>query len=167
MGTSPAGTPLRLSWLAVIITFVLLVPGEFAGAVVGFLYRLILHGYIFSGDTLFDTVTHGWFSKVGLEGVSNAIVGGTAGFVAAAICYKLTKHANFKLVAYINSALVTLFTVVALVFDLAVGSLKMDDFAILANTAGVVIGLFIANNMISETKRAQTAITKHADTRPT
>ena len=73
----------RFTWLAAILTFVFLIPGEVVGHILAYLYRLLVSGWVFGGDTVFDLFTHGWFSRVGLEGVSGGMQGLAAGLLAA------------------------------------------------------------------------------------
>ena len=58
----------RLTWLAIILTFLFLVPGEVVGHIFAFLYRFVVSGLFFSGNTIFDMSTNGWFSESARKG---------------------------------------------------------------------------------------------------
>ncbi len=71
------------------------------------------------------------------------------------ICGKILKYANYEIVAYSTSTIVILFTVLAGLFGFARHDLGTDFLAIIANTIGLIAGLFITNQSIGESQRAQ------------
>jgi hypothetical protein len=151
----------RLTWLAVILTFVFLIPGEVVGHILAYLYRLLVSGWVFGGDTVFDLFTHGWFSRVGLEGVSGGMQGLAAGLLAALLCDKITKFADFRMVAYCNTALVGTFTVIGLLTSYAQTGLGTNNLVIVANTIGLVGGLFVAAEHIREKQNERWRVLEH------
>jgi general stress protein CsbA len=142
--------PHRLTWLAIVLTFLFLIPGEVVGHVLALLYRFIASGLFFSGNTIFDMSTRGWFSRVGSEGVASGIQGLVAALLAALVCDKITKFADFRIVAYSNTALVVAITIIGLLTSYAESGLGMNNFVIVSNTIGLVAGLYVAAERIRE-----------------
>jgi general stress protein CsbA len=140
----------RLTWLAIILTFLFLVPGEVVGHIFAFLYRFVVSGLFFSGNTIFDMSTRGWFSRIGSEGVASGIQGLVAALSAAWVCDKITNSADFRIVAYSNTALVAAITAFGLFTSYAQAGLGMNNFVIVANTVGLVAGLFVAAEHLRE-----------------
>jgi len=140
----------RLTWLAIILTFLFLVPGEVVGHIFAFLYRFVVSGLFFSGNTIFDMSTNGWFSRIGSEGVASGIQGRVAALSAAWVCDKITNSADFRIVAYSNTALVAAITIFGLLTSYARTGLGMNNFVIVANTVGLVAGLFVAAEHLRE-----------------
>jgi hypothetical protein len=132
----------RLTWLAIILSFLFLIPGELVGWVVAAVYRYSAGAIFFSGDTVFDWATKGWFSLVSLEWCSSAGQGFIAGAFAVFAAAKIVKNADYTTVAYTNSALVIVFTLLGAIVGIAKYGLRLEDFAMLANTVGLIAGLF-------------------------
>ncbi len=140
----------RLTWLAIILTFLFLIPGEVVGHVFAFLYRFVVSGLFFSGNTIFDMSTRGWFSRIGSEGIASGIQGLVAALSAAWVCDKITNAADFRVVAYSDTALVVAITVFGLLTSYAESGLGMNNFVIVTNTIGLVAGLFVGAEHIRE-----------------
>jgi hypothetical protein len=154
--------PHRLTWLAIVLTFVFLAPGEFIGYVCAYLYKILIAGWAFHGDTVFDAITHGWFSRLGLDGISSLAQGMIAGFLALAFCARITKIADFRIVAYANSAAVLAFTALAWVGNYPRMGTELNGFALLSNTAGLAFGLIIAAEHVRENRGETPAPAKPA-----
>jgi general stress protein CsbA len=140
----------RLTWLAIVLTFLFIIPGEVVGHFLAFLYRLLISGLFFSGNTIFDMSTHGWFSRIGSEGVSSALQGLVAALLAALVCDKFIRVADFRMVAYADTALVVAITAFGLFTSYAESGLGMNNFVIVSNTVGLVAGLFVAAEHIRD-----------------
>jgi hypothetical protein len=154
--------PHRLTWLAIVLTFVFLAPGEFIGYVCAYLYKILVAGWAFHGDTVFDALTRGWFSRLGLDGISSLAQGMIAGFLAAVFCARITRIADFRIVAYANAAAVVAFTALAWVGNYPYMGTQINGFALLSNTAGLVFGLIIAAEHIREKQGDNPAAAKPA-----
>jgi hypothetical protein len=154
--------PHRLTWLAIVLTFVFLAPGEFIGYVCAYLYKVLVAGWAFHGDTVFDAITYGWFSRLGLDGISSLAQGMIAGFLSAVFCAKITKIADFRIVAYANAAAVIAFTALALVGNYPRMGTQFNGFGLVSNTLGLVFGLIIAAEHIREKRNDNPAPEKPA-----
>lgn len=141
--------PHRLTWLAIGITFVLLVPGEAIGYVAGLIYRWST-GMFFGGDSLLDLLSHGWASIVIVQAGASLVAGICAGYLSVLVCGKITKRADLKIVAYANSALVVVFAALAILGDVVKHDVGLGTAAIVVNTVGVCVGLFWAVEQIDQ-----------------
>lgn len=130
----------RLTWLAIILTFILLVPCAFIGYIVGYAYQFSL-GWMM-GDGLADWITDGWATIILLKVFTNMLRGAIGGWLAMFVCSKILKQSDYHIVAYTNSALVIAFTLIGLAFGFAHG-FRLTDLAMVSNTVGIVVALFI------------------------
>ena len=96
----------RLTWLAIILTFIFLIPGQLAGWLFAYVYQFLMGG-VFDGNNLLDWPTNGWFSRIALEGFSNGLRGVVAGGLAMLVCGKLLKHADYNVVVGVLEKLAT------------------------------------------------------------
>ena len=112
--------------------------------------RDIAGTFYFNGDTLLDSFTGGWASIIGTKGIASVVAGLLCGYLATVACSKITKRADFNVVAYANATLVVVFTAIAVVAGILKSNFSSDLFAVVANTAGVCLGLYFAAQHIRE-----------------
>jgi hypothetical protein len=62
----------RFTWLAIIVTFILLIPGELLGLLISFLYRWGMESFLI-GNPIFDWLTGGWGVIVMLVGFGSIV----------------------------------------------------------------------------------------------
>ncbi len=118
--------PHRLTWLAIIVTFVLLMPGEMLGYLVATFYRWAMTPYL-EGNLIFDYLTGGWGAIIMLEGFSGVVQGVVAALLAAHLTAKFIRRADYIIVAYTDAALVIAFTLLG--FILGVAKVGLRDAA--------------------------------------
>jgi hypothetical protein len=151
----------RFTWLAIALTFVLLIPGEIAGYVIAIFYRWAMEYFV--EGSLLDYLTAGWATVLLLEGFSGIVHGAAAGAIAVYICARMIKRADYLIVAYSNAALVIAFSFLALLMGIArFGILGLDihHLGMIANTVGLVCALFAVAREIDgqqNISRTQTA----------
>lgn len=139
-----------LTGLAIAVTLVLLAPGEIAGYVVALPYRWAM-AYLVE-ESLLDHSTGGWALVVLLDGFSGIVQGAVAGTVAAYVCARVVKRADYLIVAYYNLAMVIGFAALALVSAIindGLHGLGVQHFGIVAHIVGLVSGLLLAARRIS------------------
>jgi hypothetical protein len=145
----------EFTWLAIILGFVMSLVGLVLGGVVKFVYLLLTFRYLSEG-TIFD-----WF---GLEIVSDiifvssgAIVHGVvAGMFSIITTSKILKNSDYKVVAYVLSTIVILFTAFSYYGMYGRYTPEMIEYfalgvtEILSITVGIIAGYFVAYFAVQE-----------------
>src|SRR5262245_26480746 len=149
ISTQPEGH--RLTWLAVILVIIFQIPGFILGFGVSYIYRAFL-GSLLEGN-LFDWLAQGWISKLALAWFPALLSGAIAGGVSVWLTSRILKHANYEIVMYAVAAIVIAFTIVVVAGGLAREGINLGIFEIIANTFGVVIGLYGAQISLKEEGR--------------
>jgi hypothetical protein len=139
----------RSTGLAVALTLVLLAPGEIAGHIVALFYRWAIAYFV--DESLLDHSTGGWASVLLLDGVSGIVQGTVAGAIAAYVCARAVRRADYLIVANFNAAIVIGFAALALAIAIindGLQGLDIRHLGMIANAGGLVSALFVAARAI-------------------
>ena len=148
MDQQQAGQAHRLTWLAVVLAFLLLIPGILVGALIAYVYRFFLSWFVAGG--LFDWLSAGWFSEILLVYFPALLAGLVAGGLAIYVTSKILRHANYEIVMYATAAIVIAFTILSLLLNFGQHGLNLTILEIAANTFGIVMGLHVGHKSIAE-----------------
>ncbi len=136
----PGATTHRLTWAAIIVTFLLVVPGTFVGGIVAMLYKWFL-GTLLGGDRWLSIFE--WMDKLALLWFPSLLHGMIAGAFSIAISGKLFKYANTEVVSYSVSAAYISLAVAMGTLNVSVYGLREDLVSFVAQIVGIVLGLFV------------------------
>jgi hypothetical protein len=144
----------RLTPLAILVTFILTIPGLVIGQIVSLLYDFFLGG-MFDGN-LFNWISGGWFKTITMAIIPNALSGAIAGFFAIRVTFaiKPLKQANYEITAYAVSAIIVAFTALAVLFILRQDGMNVRVIETLANTVGLIVSLFAAQQSVRDDQKA-------------
>lgn len=147
-------TPHRLTPLAILVVFVLTIPGLVLGQIGSLLYGFFVGG-MFDGNPL-DWITGGWFKTIVMAILPNGLAGAIAGYFAIRVTFaiKPLKQANYEITAYAMSAIVVAFTVLAVVFVLQRDGMSVRVVETISNTVGLIVGLFATQQSVRDDQRA-------------
>jgi len=109
---------------------------------------------MFDGN-LFDWISGGWFKTIVMAIIPNALAGGIAGYFAIRVTFaiKPLKQANYEITAYAMSAIVVAFTALAILFVLQREGMNVRVIETLANTVGLIAGVFGAEQSVRDDQR--------------
>jgi hypothetical protein len=130
----------KLTWLAVILTFILLIPSLFVGGVMTWVYFAFLG--ILEDGTFLGWLTNGFFDLLILSIIPNFAHGVIGGAIALWVSTKELKHANYEIVAYTVSGIVVAFAVLGLIGGYVQSGVGWSLVELASNTVGIVLGLF-------------------------
>jgi hypothetical protein len=110
---------------------------------------------MFDGN-LFDWISGGWFKTITMAIIPNALAGAIAGYFAVRVTFaiKPLKQANYEIIAYAVSAIVVVFTVLAVLFILQRDGMNVRVIETLSNTVGLIGSLFAAQQSVQSDQRA-------------
>lgn len=147
----------KLTLLAILVVFVLTIPGLIIGQIVAMVYGWFIGGYI--GGNPFNWISGGWFNTIIMAIIPNALAGGIGGFFALRVTFaiKPLKRANFESVAYAMSAVAVVLVGLGIMMVLNRDGMNIGVIESLANTVGLIIGLFAAQQSIRDDQRALVA----------
>lgn len=141
---------------AIVLAIVLLVPALIVGYIVTYIY----FNFVLSNleDSIFDWITGGWFRKIMYAILPNVLHGAVGGGLSVWICGKVLKKANFNVAAYAIAAILIAFLIFFLYltfksgFEVSIFNTRYDYGLVesISNTAGIIIGLFIAAAIVAE-----------------
>lgn len=152
-----SGSQHRLTPAAIFIVFVLIIPGLVLGQLVSFVYGWFLSG-MFDGNPI-DWAAGGWFKIIVMAIIPNAIAGFIGGLVGLRLTYliKPLRQANYEIVAYAMSTIVLVFTALALFMIFRREGFDVTIVETIANTVGVIAGLFGGQKSVEEDQRSKLA----------
>lgn len=141
----------KLTPLGILATIVLTIPGLLVGGIVAFVYRMLL-GPAFYGN-LINWISGGWFETLTMAIFPNVIHGVVGGGLAVWVSFKILKRVNYEVVAYSVSTIIIAFAAIALLIGILDEGLNVRLIELVANTVGIVFGLFAGREYIKEAQR--------------
>jgi len=148
--------PHRYTWAAIIVGFVIMIPAMFIGGIVSILWTYIVGGMMDGG--VLDWISGGWSSKLFLSIFPNLLHGAIGGGLGLYITAKIFRYANYEITAYALSSLVVIFAILGGLLNLAEQGLNLGIIELIANTIGVVVGLFFVQQSVHDEQKH-----RHAD----
>ncbi len=144
-------TKYSLTWAAIIIAIILVVPGFMIGGIVALIYKWFLGGVFgIGGDRWVFFIE--WIDKIVLLWFPALLHGTVGGVFSIAITGKIFKSANMEVVSYSTSAIIIFIFVAAVIFSFYITDIREDlvlheDLvSVMLSTAaeiiGIVLGLF-------------------------
>lgn len=143
----------KLTPLAILVVFVLTIPGLFLGQILALLYGLLIGTYL--QGNLIDWVTNGWMSTLLKAVVPNVISGLVGGMIGIVLAFKIKylRQANYEIAAYAVSAIALTITVLSLFFLFHSEGMSVRMIESLSNVLGIVFGLFSQQSSIRQEQR--------------
>jgi hypothetical protein len=147
-------TPHRLTPLAILIVFVLTIPGLVIGQIVSFVYGWSMGGML--DGNLFDWISGGWFNTIFMAIVPNALAGSIGGYFGIRVTFaiKPLKQANYEIAAYAMSAIFVVLAALATLLVLTQEGMNSKVIETISNAIGLIIGLFSAQQSVRDDQRA-------------
>ncbi|MBK1671005.1 hypothetical protein CKO28_23645 [Rhodovibrio sodomensis] len=135
---------------AIPVAFVLCIVGLFVGELAKMLYLLFV-GPMFEGGVL-NWLSGGLFGEIALSWFPPLLQGMIGGTVGIYLTSQILKRANYLIVAYALAAVVGAFGLVGVAGLLQRNGVDLAQVAVVANTVGTVVGLFIGWRSIREAR---------------
>lgn len=126
-------SPYRLTWLAIIICIVMVVPGTAIGGLVRMIYVYFFHFFISGLPSIFHDIALQWFPSL-LHG----LVGGA---FAMAITAKILKRSNHKTVTYVTAIAWIAVMLIAWSMLATIEAVPDDTISLVAQMVGLSFGL--------------------------
>ncbi len=129
----------RKTWLAIIVTFIAVIPAMIIGKFVSVLYSFLMSR--FEGGLL-GWITFGWADRIFNSIFPNLVHGFIGGWLAVWLSCKLLKYANYEIVAYSVSTIICAFAFWGFLIGILQRGIGLDTIELISNTVGVIVGLF-------------------------